>query len=66
MLGSGVLVHCPCRLGAAISFLAAEVACVYGVFTKWALEPGKAVHHFDGVISHISNCRRLSQGMTPN
>jgi len=49
MLSPGVLVHCPCRLGAAISFLAAEVACVYGVLTKWALEPGKAVHHFDGV-----------------
>jgi hypothetical protein len=38
MHSRGVLVHCPCRLGAAVSVLAAEVPCGHGVFTKWALE----------------------------
>ena len=55
MCGGGVLVHCPCRLSAAVSVLAPELPCGDGVFTKWALERGKAVHHFDGVMSHSFN-----------
>jgi len=57
----GVLVHCPSRLGAAATVLAAKLPCGDGVFTKWALELGEAVHHFDGVMSHSFNCRRLSR-----
>ena len=61
MCCGGVLVHCPCRLGAAVSVLAPEVPCGDGVFAMWALKRGKAVHHFDGVMSHSFNCRRLSR-----
>ena len=52
MCHRGVLVHCPSRLGAAATVLAAKLPCGDGVFTKWALELGEAVHHFDGVMSH--------------
>jgi hypothetical protein len=49
----GVLVHCPRRLRAAVTILAAELLCRDGAFTKWALEGGKAVYHLDdGVMSH--------------
>ena len=60
MFGRGVLVHCPSRLGAAVAVQAAEIPCGEGVFTKLALERAKAVHHFDGVMSHNSNCRLSS------
>jgi hypothetical protein len=49
MCNRGVLVHCPSRLGAAPTVLAMEIHCGDGVFTKSALEHGKAVHHLDGV-----------------
>jgi hypothetical protein len=52
MCSRGVLVHCPSCLCAAIAALTAELPCGDGVFTKWALELAKAVHHCDGVISH--------------
>ena len=61
MCSRGVLVHCPSRLGAAAAVLAAELPCGDGVLTKWALEPGKAVHHFDSVMSHSLNCSCLSR-----
>jgi hypothetical protein len=61
MCSRGVHVHCPSRLGAAAAVLAAELPCGDGVFTKWALEPGKAVHHFDSVMSHSFNCSCLSR-----
>ena len=60
MCSRGMLVHCPSRLGAAATVLTAELLCGDGVFTKWALEYGKAVHHLDGVMSHSFNCRRSS------
>jgi hypothetical protein len=47
-----MLVHCPCRLGAAAPLLAAELQHCDGVLTTWALERGHAVDQFDGVISH--------------
>jgi len=49
MCSRAVLVHCPRRLGAAVTILAAKLLRGDGVFTKWALEGGKAAHHFDGV-----------------
>src|SRR5580704_11030239 len=52
MCVSGVLVHCPGRLGAAVSVLAAEIPCGDGVSAEWALESGKPVHHLDRVMSH--------------
>jgi hypothetical protein len=61
MCSRGVLVHCPSRLGAAAAVLAAKLQCSDGVFTKWALKGDKAVHHFDGVMSHSFNCSRLSR-----
>jgi hypothetical protein len=57
MCSRGVLVHCPSRLGATVAVQAAEIPCGEGVFTKWACEHAKAVHHFDGVMSHSFNCR---------
>jgi len=60
MCDRGVLVHCPSRLGAAVAVQAAEIPCGEGVFTKLALERAKAVHHFDGVMSHSFNCSPLS------
>jgi hypothetical protein len=53
----GMLVHCPSRLNAASRVLAIELHCGDGVFTKSALELGKAVHLFDDVMSHSFNCR---------
>jgi hypothetical protein len=61
MCSRGVLVHCLGRLGAAAAVLAAELQCGDGVFTKRALEGDKAVHHFDGVMSHSFNCSLLSR-----
>lgn len=52
MRSRGVLVHGPGCLGAAAAVLAAKLLCGHGVFTKGALERGKSVHRFDGVISH--------------
>ena len=56
-----MLVHRPSRLGAAATVLTAKLPCGDGVFTEWALERGKAANHFDGVVSHSPNCRRLSR-----
>jgi len=56
----GVFVHCPSRLDAASGVLAIELHCGDRVFTKSALELGKAIHLFDDVMSHSFNCRRLS------
>jgi hypothetical protein len=47
-----MLVHCPRRLGAAAPLLAAELRYCDGVLTTWALERGRAIDQFDGVISH--------------
>jgi hypothetical protein len=65
MRSRGVLVHCPSRLGAAATVLAVELPCGDGVFAEWALENGKAIHHFDAVMSH-SSIVGLSLGTTPN
>jgi hypothetical protein len=46
------------RLGAAATVLAAKIPRRDEVFTEWAIECGKAVHQFDGVMSHTFNCRR--------
>jgi hypothetical protein len=61
MLCLGVLVHCPSRLGATVTVLAAEVLCGDRMFTHWTLESAKTVHHFDGVISHSFKSSRLSR-----
>jgi hypothetical protein len=61
MCSRGVLVHCPSRLGAAVAVEAIELPCGDGVFTEGALERAKAVHHFDGAISHSFNSSPLSQ-----
>ena len=61
MRSGGVLVHRSGRLGAAAAVLVAELLCGDGVFTKGALERGKAVHRFDSVMSHSFNCSRLSR-----
>ena len=55
-----MLVHCPCGLGPAATVLTAKLPRGDGVFTEWALEHGKTVNHFDGVMSHSFNCRRSS------
>jgi hypothetical protein len=47
-----VFVHRSSRLCAATTVLAAEFLCGDGVLTDEALESGKAIHHFDGVMSH--------------
>ena len=60
MCSRGMLVHCFSRLGAAATVLTAKLLRGDGVFTEWALERGKTVHHFDGVMSHSFNCRRSS------
>jgi hypothetical protein len=52
MSSRGVLVHCPSRLRAAVTILAAKLLCGDGVFTKWALEGCNPVYHLDGVMSH--------------
>ena len=54
-----MLIHCLGRLGAAAAVLAAELPCGDGVFAQKALERAKAVHHFDGVMSHNFKYRRL-------
>jgi hypothetical protein len=47
-----VLVHCPSRLGAAVTILAMELLGGDGMFTKRTLERAKTVHQCDGVVSH--------------
>ena len=59
MCSYGVLIHYPSRLRAAVAVLAAELQCGDGVFTKWTPEHAKAVHLFDGVMSHSFKCSRL-------
>jgi hypothetical protein len=61
MCSCSVLIHCPSRLGAAAAVLTAELPCRDGVFTKGAFERAKAVHHFDGVMSHRYKSSRFSQ-----
>ena len=56
MCSRGMLVHCSSCLSAAATVLAAKIPCGDGVFTTLALERAKAVHHFDGVMSHSINC----------
>jgi hypothetical protein len=56
----GVLVHCLSRLGPAVAVLTVKLARGEGVFTKWTLEPAKAVHHCDGVMSHSLDSSRLA------
>jgi len=65
MLSRGVLIHCLGRLGAAVAVLAAELLCGDGVLAERALEQAKAVHHFDGVMSHIFSVVACP-GMTPH
>ena len=64
MFCCGVLVHCPSRLGATVTVLAAEVLGGDGMLTKRTLERAKTVHHFDGVISHSFKCSRLFRSDT--
>jgi hypothetical protein len=52
MCSRGVIVHGLSRLGTAVAVLAAKLSCCHGVFTEWALKLTKAVHHFDGIMSH--------------
>jgi hypothetical protein len=52
MCSRAVLVHCPSRLRAAVTILAAKLLFGDEVFTNWALEGCKTVYHFDGVVSH--------------
>ena len=47
-----MLVHCASGLGSAAPLLAAELRYCDGVLTTWALERGRAIDQFDGVISH--------------
>jgi hypothetical protein len=56
MCSRGVLVHRPSRLGTAVAIQAAELPCGDGMLTKSACEHAKAVHHFDGVMSHSFDC----------
>src|SRR5450755_2882413 len=72
MCGRRVLVHCPSCLRAAVSVLAAEIPCGDGVFAKRARKRAKAVHHFDGVMSHnvisavaVEPCREPSNPKRP-
>jgi hypothetical protein len=65
MCSRGVIVHYSSRLGAAVAVLSAELPRGDGVFTEWTLELAKAVHHFDGVMSHSSSVVAYS-GMTSN
>lgn len=58
MCSRGMLVHCPSGLGAAPTVLAIEVHCGDVVFAKAAFELGKAIHLFDGVMSHSFDSRR--------
>ena len=50
----------PLPLGCDGFRFAPELPCGDGVFTDRALEDGKAVHHFDGVMSHSFNRSPLS------
>ena len=60
MCSRSVLVHCPCRLGAAAAVLAVEFRCRDRVLTKWTSEPGHAVHRLDRVMSHSFKSSLLS------
>jgi hypothetical protein len=67
----GVFVHCPRRLGAAVTILAMELLGGDGMFTKRTLERAKAVHQRDRVVSHnyvacaflISDERQMNEGL---
>jgi hypothetical protein len=59
MCSRGVIVHCPSRLGTVVRLLGAELPRGDGVFTEWTLKRAKAVHHFDGVMSHNSSVASL-------
>jgi hypothetical protein len=61
MCRHGVLVHCPSRLSAAATGLAAKLPCGDGMSTTWTREFAKAVHHLDDVMSHSFNCSCLSR-----
>jgi hypothetical protein len=58
MCNRRVIVHCPSRLGAAVTDLAVELSCGDRVSTEWTLERAKPVHHCDGVVSHTFKCSR--------
>jgi hypothetical protein len=60
MCSRGMFVHRPCRLGAAVAILTAELSCGDQVLAEWALERRKAIHHLDAVMSHIFNCSLVS------
>jgi hypothetical protein len=61
-----MLIHCPSCLGAAATTQTAEVACGDGMSTMWTAERSRVMLHFDGVISHIFKCSRISeQGSEP-
>jgi len=47
-----VLVHCPSRLGAAVTVLAMELLGGDGMFTNRTFERAKTVHSCDGVMPH--------------
>jgi hypothetical protein len=49
-----MLVHCGCRLGAAVADDTIETQGGYGVLAQRAFKGGAAVHRFGGVISHVS------------
>jgi hypothetical protein len=67
----GVFVHCPSRLGAAVTILTVEFLGGDRVFTKWTLERAKAVHQRDRVVSHnyvacgflISDERQMNEAL---
>jgi hypothetical protein len=61
MCASGVLVHCPSRLGAAVPVVAAEIPRRDRMLTKWTLERAKTIHHCDRVISHTFKGSRISR-----
>jgi|ERR1700722_7406265 hypothetical protein len=65
MCGRSVLVHRPCRLGAAVAILTAELPGGDQVLTEWALECRKTIHHLDGVMSHIFNCSLVGGSRGP-
>jgi|SRR5580658_4970446 hypothetical protein len=61
-----MLVHCRRRLSAAVTVLAAKIPRCDGVFTEWALELGKAVHHLDRVMSRsLIVCAHFSYDSKP-
>jgi hypothetical protein len=61
MFSRSVFVHCPSRLSAAAAVLTVKVSGGDGVFALWTGERGQAMHHFDGVMSHIFKCSPSSR-----